>query len=240
MKKVALVLMIILLIFASMVSVYAKDEMQLEISKKELNPGDEFIVSVNFDTEKEPVYSYVAKISYDKDVFEVLNKDDFEEQENWSDITYNSTNKKFALINKTGEQSTNKILNIKFKVKDSAKTGETSISINNATASNSKDRVALSGASAKVMIIKDGLSQGESLPVVNEEKNNIVEDDEDISMETEKYFPWISLICVCIVIIIIAILIRITLLDKMTKKGKIVKSVFDRYNIIKDKINDEW
>ena len=222
MKKVALVLMIILLIFASMVSVYAKDEMQLEISKKELNPGDEFIVSVNFDTEKEPVYSYVAKISYDKDVFEVLNKDDFEEQENWSDITYNSTNKKFALINKTGEQSTNKILNIKFKVKDSAKTGETSISINNATASNSKDRVALSGASAKVMIIKDGLSQGESLPVVNEEKNNIVEDDEDISMETEKYFPWISLICVCIVIIIIAILIRITLLDKMTKKGKIV------------------
>ena len=27
---------------------------------------------------------------------------------------------------------------------------------------------------------------------------------------------------------------------EMTKKGKIVKSVFDRYNIIKDKINDEW
>ena len=224
MKKITLILVVLLLIITPLVNVYANDEMQLEISKSELNPGDEFTVSVNFDTEKDPVYVYAAKLSYDRDVFEVIEKDDFEEQENWSDITYNSTNKKFALINKTGEKNINKILIIKFKVKDSAKPGETTISINNATASNSKDRVALTGASAKVTIIKDGLSDGESLPVTDEKKID-VKDDEDISMETEKQFPWVSLICVCISIIIIFVLIRIIILGRMNQKGKIIITV---------------
>ncbi len=223
MKKITLILVTILLIIIPLVNVYANDEMQLEISKTELNPGDELTVSVNFNTDRTPIYVYTAKLTYDEEIFEVIEKDDFEEQENWSEITYNKINNKFAITNKTGDESSNKVLKIKFKVKDNAKAGETTISLNNASVSNSTDHVILNGAKANVTIIKDGLEEGESLPAIDEKDIEI--DDEDISLETEKTFPWVSLICVFSIILIIAILIGIFAFSRINKRGKILSLI---------------
>ena len=106
MKKTIVFLITIILFFTIATNVNAMEKIELESTKDRVNLGEELIVSLDLnldDKEETSLYAYTAKLSYDKDVFEVINESNFEESENWSDITYNKNNNKFALINKKGE-----------------------------------------------------------------------------------------------------------------------------------------
>ena len=145
MKKLATFLLLIVFLFAFAINVNAANETILNVSKNEVSLGEEIILSIDLDTQNEgetSLYAYTAKLSYNKDVFEVIQKEDFQEQENWSDINYNRANNKFALINKKGE-SGDKLLQIKLRVKEDAIPGETSITVNSIKASDGKKEIPL-------------------------------------------------------------------------------------------------
>ena len=219
-KKISIFIITFVILVMNALICYAADEVKIEVEKTELHPGDEFTVSVGLNSTETSLYAYTAKLSYDKDVFDVIKEDNFEEKENWSDISYNSQNNKFALINKSGEL-TNQFLNIKFKIKQDAKPGNTNITVNSASASNGTNKISLIGSTKTVSVIKDGLKEGESLPVIEESKE---EKEEDISKEVKKEFPWIGFILIVVCIVLAFILTRIILFSAMNKKGKAVVS----------------
>ncbi len=195
MKKSIAILLTILLIFITATTVLAAEKVELTTNKSELNVGEEFQISINFDSEETSLYSYTAKLNYDKDIFEEIEKEDFEEQENWSDITYSKYDNKFSLSSKD-EENNQKVLNINLKVKENAKSGETTITLHSASASNGENTIELEDASQKINIIGSQTT------------------------ETKSQFPWLVLIflilCVAIVFCVVKILPKLNL----TKKEK--------------------
>lgn len=220
MKKITSFLLIIMFSCIIATNVNAAESITLKATKEQVNLGEEITISLDLnieDSEETSLYAYTAKLSYDKDVFEVIEETDFEESENWSDITYNKNNNKFALINKKGITGEN-ILQIKLKVKDNAIPGKTSITVNNITASDGKKDITLEGKTIDIMVIKDGLAQGESIPV--NKTNTITEDN--TSIEVGKDFSWIAyvLIVFIIVIFIFTIYYYISSKEEDTPKSK--------------------
>lgn len=218
MKKITIFLTTFLLILICATTSLAADKMNIQASKTELNTGDEFTISVNFESQKENIYAYTAKLVYDQNVFEVIDKDDFEGQENWSDITYNSNNNKFALINKKGEKSEN-ILKINFKVKDDAIPGETAININSASASDSTETIKLDGAETTVNINNENFDKIEDVSNIKEISEN---NNEDIAIQTERSFPWMGTVCLILCAFIICAVIIILKKNKMNTRGKAI------------------
>ena len=205
MKKALACTLVVLTFFISFslfANVIAKNSVILNVSKSEVNLGEDIVVSINVDTNEKSLYAYTAKLSYDKDVFEVIDEDDFEEQENWSDIMYNKANNKFALINKEGV-SGDKLLQVKLHVKEDAKAGKTAITVNSITASDGKKDIALSGSSVEVLVLKNGLSQGESIPT---NKVDIPADD-NTTIQVEKSVPVVGVLLVVLMLVIVVALI---------------------------------
>ncbi len=222
MKKLMACLVLLLTLFISftfIMKVNAKDNLILNVSKNEINVGEELLVSINLDSEHTDLYAYTAKLSYDKDVFEVIEKEDFEEQENWSDIQYNKDNNKFALINKKGVNG-EKLLQLKLQVKQDAKAGKTAIIVNSITASNGKKDIPIEGSSVEVLVLNDGLNEGESIPdnkvEVPEEDNNVIETKREIPV------AGILLIILMIAIAISLIFYYLKLSKKDSKNKKII------------------
>ena len=205
MKKVIAYGLLILTIFVSfsfVTNIVAKDNVVLDVSEKEVKFGDEIIVSIDVNSEHTDLYAYTAKLTYDKDVFEVINTDDFEEQDNWSDILYNKANNKFALINKEGVNSEN-LVQVKLKVRSDAKPGKTEISVNNVTASDGKKDIAIESSSAEVLVLKDGLDEGESLP-----SNKVdVAQEEDTQVKVEREASTLGIILIVLILVIVCSLI---------------------------------
>ena len=180
MKKIltcAVILLTIFITFTFSVNVNANDKLMLNVSQDEVKLGENIVVSIDVDSKYKDLHAYTAKLSYDKNVFEVIEKEDFAEQDNWSDIQYNKENNKFALINKKGENS-EKLLELKLKVKEDAQAGKTAITINNITASDGKKDISIEGSSIEVLVLKDGLNEGESIPTnkveIPSEESNII------------------------------------------------------------------
>ncbi len=220
MKKITFFLITMILSLAVATSVNAVENIELKTSKDKVNLGEEIIVSLDLNIENKEetsLYAYTAKLSYDKDVFEVIDESDFEESENWSDITYNKRNNKFALINKKGETDES-ILKIKLKVRKNATPGNTSITVNSITASDGKKDIPIEGKTVDVMVIKTGLAEGESIPL--NKTNEVVEDTSNI--EVGKDFSWIAyiLIALIIVIFIFTIYYYISSKKRNTSKNK--------------------
>lgn len=111
----------------------------LSVSQSELNPKDEFVLYVALDGANNDLLAYTARLSYDKNVFETVSENSFEERDNWSDITYNAENQKFVLINKSGSIDSTELLQITMRVKENAAPGKTKITLQGITASNGKD-----------------------------------------------------------------------------------------------------
>ncbi len=206
MKKLATFLFLVVFLFAFAINVNAANETILNVSKNEVSLGEEIILSIGLDTQNEEetsLYAYTAKLSYNKDVFEVITTEDFQEQENWSDINYNRANNKFALINKRGE-SGDKLLQIKLKVKEDAIPGETSITVNSIKASDGKKEIPLESKTIQVTVIKDGLAEGESLPSSKVEEIAV---EENTSIEVGKDNSWVGYLLIALMVVIIVFLI---------------------------------
>ena len=197
MKKKIISLIFFILLFTFSLNVFAKEKVDLNIDKNSVNLGDEITVSINFSREEQVAYAYTAKLSYDEDVFETIDTENFEEQENWSDINYNFKNKKFALINKSGE-SGKKLVQIKLKVRDEAKQGKTTISVGNVTSTNGEDDISIDGNSVEVQV---GNETQDTTPDEIKENSN-----EKISEKTEKNtYKYFAIIPIVLSILIIGL-----------------------------------
>ncbi len=213
MKKSVVILLTFLLIFISATSVFAVDKMDLALSKSELNSGEELVATIKFNSDATSLSSYTAKIGYDKDVFESIEKEDFQEQDNWSDIKYSNYDSKFSLINKPEETMQNAI-SLKLKVKENAKSGDTTIRLYSASASDGENALVLENASQTVKIL--GEEKSIVADVKNEENSNLQTE----STETKSEFPWLILICIVLILAIIIGMVKLLPIFKLNKKEK--------------------
>ena len=192
MKKKISIILTIFFLFAFSINVYAKGKSDIEIDKAEIKRGEEVTITIKLGEEKE-IYAYTAKLSYDKEVFEQIKEEDFEEQENWSDITYNANNNKFGLINKSGEAEDENMLKIKLKAKNDAKAGKTEIEINNIEASDGQQDIAIEGSTVEVEIEDAAQNQGTAGNIAN---NNKQEEKAPIQVKKKTPILAISLIII--------------------------------------------
>ncbi len=221
MKKLATFLLLIVFLFAFAINVNAANETILNVSKNEVLLGEEIVLSIGLDTQNEEetsLYAYTAKLSYNKDVFEVITTEDFQEQESWSDINYNRANNKFALINKKGE-SGDKLLQIKLKVKEDAIPGETSITVNSIKASDGKKEIPLESKTVQVTVIKDGLAEGESLPSNKTEEPAV---EENTAIEVREDSHGIGYLFIVLMIVVVLFLIYYMKMSRKNKRTRII------------------
>ncbi len=132
-KKYLLILLAgVVFLFSGKVS--AK-EIILQTNSKEVNVEDTVTLNVSVDNEDQSLYALKAKLSYDKDVFEVLEEKDFSEE--IEDIVYNEQNNEFVILNKKG--SNDNLFTINLKVKKDALNGKTTLTLSNLEVSNGTD-----------------------------------------------------------------------------------------------------
>ena len=208
-------LLLVAILIIPLSSVYsASEKLYLETSKETAIYGDEVTVTLNFKKEEGNLYAYTAKLSYDKDVFEEISKEDFQESESWKDVTYNSENNKFGLINKEGISSQN-IIEVKLRVKENAKRGKTKISVTNAIASNGESDTSLGSAEKEVTIKENELDDVSGI------ENNTTPTEETKQEQTKKVESKIN--WPVIIVALIAVAIIIFLIYMFSKYSKIEK-----------------
>ena len=130
-----LAILISCLIFCSQILAVDKTlEGNINIEKEEIKQGQEVSISLIINTD-EKLNALQAKISYDENVWEDIDENNFTIENGWQNFKYNKNNKQFILINKN--ENTNKnILKLSLKAREDALIGNTEISIDNMVASN--------------------------------------------------------------------------------------------------------
>ncbi len=166
-------LIVILSLFLIPFSVVAKEKATLNVDKVNLKEKESVTVMVDLDYD-DSLYAFTAGLKYDENVFEVLEMDNFQEKDEWSDISYNEENNKFALLNKKGQNSEH-LLMIKLFVKDNPTSGKTTITLDNPVASNGNSDIEFNNAS-KTLTIENSTG----------EKNNSYSKKQTISEKNNK------------------------------------------------------
>jgi photosystem II stability/assembly factor-like uncharacterized protein len=155
-KKYSVLLMAIILaiVFAFCNNVQATEKtLESEISSviTTIKQQEEVIITVKLDNNEE-ISTYQASINYDDNIWETINKENFELKENWQSLQYNEENKTFIVINREGITKDNEILEIKLKAKSDATIGNTKIVLENIKASDGKTEFAKSNAEQEFTI----------------------------------------------------------------------------------------
>lgn len=111
-------------------------ESSMSIEKDDIKQGEETSITLKINSE-EQINAFQAKLSYDEDIWEEIDENNFVLDNGWEGLKYNKDNKEFIVINK--QEKTNKeILKVNFKAKNSAKEGNTEIKIEGIKASDGK------------------------------------------------------------------------------------------------------
>ncbi len=201
MKK--FILMIIMMVILPL-NVMAKSEITLNVDKSLLRANEEVLVTAKLKSDKK-LYALLATLSYDENVFEKIDDSNFTSMDDWSDIEYNQKNKKFGLINKSGEVLEN-LLSVKLKVKEDCNVGDSSIILSNISASDGENKITFADSEVKVFVGRDA-KEGEAIPK-NEEKEE-VKSEEEIKKVFSDRFMIIGIELVVILFLIICILANI-------------------------------
>ncbi len=205
-----LVLIILLTLFLLPVNVVAKEKVTLKANKSFLELGEEITVTANFSSDKK-VYALTSTLSYDENVFEAIDYDNFSAKE--AEVIYNTKNKKFGLINKTGEIPNN-LLKVRLKVKDDANVGETTIKLTNITSSDGEDKTVYKPSTVKVMVTRDA-KEDEAIPINKINKKEEVKDKIIKTFTAEPIFIFLGII---FDLLIISLIVTIFLKVKNKKK----------------------
>ena len=178
------------LVFILPFGVNAKENLELKVDKTELKAGDTVTVTVDLDY-KDSLYAFEGKLSFDENVFEVLETANFKEQDKWSDVVYNKENNKFALLNKSGNVEDHLFM-VQLFVKNNPVGGETEIALKNSTASDGKKDIEFTDSS-------------KTLKVTGTNTNNTYskeeEEEKDINVQTFKPFITIGIILIIVLVI---------------------------------------
>ena len=201
-KLIAFLLVLSFVMSLVIVNIFADDNGKkavLTVTEDELSVNDEFVLSIALDNTDYNLYAYTARLSYDKNVFEIVETNSFEVKDNWSSITYNKESNKFVLINKKGYVEGEDLLEISMRVKEDAIPGKTAITLQGITASNGSDVIEIENGSVEILIIRDGLLEDGTIP----SNNSFIDDYENniISVKSNKIIFIVLLIVLFITII---------------------------------------
>ena len=111
-------------------------ESSMSIEKNDVKQGEETSITLKINSE-EQINAFQAKLSYDEDIWEEIDENNFVVDDGWEGLKYNKDNKEFIVINKK-EKTNKEILKVNFKAKNSAKEGNTEIKIEGIKASDGK------------------------------------------------------------------------------------------------------
>ena len=102
------------------------------------------------------INTYKAKINYNKDIFEELNANSFENLSNWENLQFNKENQEIIATKKEGIKDSEEVVKIKFKLKDSIeKNISTEIEIINVQLPNAVDDEVITLESQKDKVLID-------------------------------------------------------------------------------------
>ena len=218
-RSLAFILALTVMVCSFAMNAFAAESSKavLAVSQEEVKPNDEFVLTIASDGTEQKLFAYTARLSYDKNVFETVSVNSFEEKENWSDITYNADNQKFVLINKSGELNSGEMLQITMRVKDDAAPGKTKITLQGITASDGKDVIEIADGTVEVLVIREGLPDDGSVPV----DNSFIDDFKDSVVTVKQSAPW--LIAVFAVLSALAVAFFIWFLAQSKRRGYTAK-----------------
>ncbi len=193
--KLKSLLIISLLIALIPFNTKAQERITLNVDKTEVKANDTVTVTVDLDS-NQSLYAFTSSLSFDENVFEVLQTENFKELDDWSDITYNSENNKFALLNKSGETNDH-LLTIKLFVKANPKGGNTEISLKNSVASDGIQDIEFNDAIQTLDV--DGVDIPSSYTQKTEETTK--------NVTAENYKPHLVVCSILVVVLFILIML---------------------------------
>ena len=211
MNKIKSLLVIFLAVIVLPLNVFAKDNLTLKVDKTDLTVGDEIIVSAYMPSDMKS-YAVLATLKYDENVFERIDDSNFDIDEETMDISYNPSNNKFGIINKSGLVSS-ELFSVHLRVKEDTSVGDTDIALTNVSASDGKYSKYFDTVSTKVTVTRDA-KDGEALPT---DKENEITKDEDNIITTFTTMP-ILIILLIITLILIGITVYVYISNKEDKK----------------------
>ncbi len=200
-KKYLQILLIGILLFLKTTNVFADEKISLETNKKTINAGDTITLTVTLNTDYESLYAIKAKLSYDKDVFSVLDDKSVEKLDNNSEIIYNEENNEFVILNKDG-YTKNNLLKINLKVKEDALAGKTTLNLSDFEASDGNEIINYDNQSINVVINK-GITNNEAS--LNETKE--INDSNSETKYTISFKPAMIILTITLVFLIVAIIL---------------------------------
>lgn len=169
-------LLVMVLFLLMPLNVFAKNAITLVTDKSTLEIGDELNVTAKINDDVD-LYALTATLSYDKEVFEEIEDDNFTLDNETVDLIYNPANNKFGIISKTGEKPKNLFV-VHLKVKENARVGDTEIKLFNVSSSDGKKKTTYNSSTNRVLVTRDA-KEDEVVPLnkstdVKEEKESIL------------------------------------------------------------------
>ena len=154
--SIILLILVVLLSLSGIVNAAAGDSYSVKLSpsKKEISAGETVKVTitldnVNIQSGEKGLGSYQGKISYDKDVFELVS---VEGASGWDTPAENSGIITAARSDGKTVAGTQQVAVINLKAKSNAKAGASSVKVTNFEASNAVENIATSDASVSITI----------------------------------------------------------------------------------------
>ena len=220
MNKIKSLLILTLMLIIFPLNLFATTKVELKTDKTELTVGDEITISVNIPNDNE-YYAVLASLEYDKNIFEKIDDSNFDIDKDKMDISYNSKNNKFGIINKSGKLTT-ELFNVHLKVKEDTNVGDTTIALTGIKASDGKNNINFDTSSVKVTVTRDA-KPGETIQV--NEENKIKEEKENIikTLNTTPFLITLSIITLILTIITICSYIY----NRKNKKAFIALAIID-------------
>ena len=130
----------------------------LTSSTEELKSGQEVTITLKFDKYNQIVKginAFKATLQYDEEIFEKVTQNDFETQNDWEELKYNSETKELVAIKKAGSKKEEDILQIKLNTKNEIEPGKTDIKLHEIVTSEGKEDLLMEDATIKLDIIKE-------------------------------------------------------------------------------------
>ncbi len=205
----------LLVMFLMPIDVFAKENINLKVDKTDLEMGDEVVVTAEL-TGKEKLYAFTATLSYDQEVFEPIYETDFSTNDSSISIAYNDSNKKFGIINKSGEIPT-VLFTVRLRVKDDASVGNSFISLTNISSSNGEDLIEYDKVSTSVLVTRDAIDN-ETVP------SNKKDETKDTKEESTTVFTTKPIVNILIIVSLVvgSYAVYLYLTNKDEKKRNIL------------------
>ena len=143
-------------------------KVNLEVSSKQVEVGGTVTlkVSVSDITAEGGIGTFAGILEYDQSVFEQVQQTDFKQGTEWESITFNPKNGKFLTNVSSGNNINSKstVFTLTLKVKDSAKLGDSAITISEINASNGKEDLYVANVTGGIEIVEKGSAKPTATP----------------------------------------------------------------------------